>query len=112
MPQFPAKARLFSTDQYSITLPQGHKFPVSKYGLLRSALQDEGKFQLEMSPFADLPTLALAHDPAYVHDFVDGRLAHSAMRRIGLPWSELLVKRALASVGGTVSASLDAISTG
>ena len=34
------------------------------------------------------------------------------MRRIGLPWSEVLVNRAFASVGGTVSASLAAMAHG
>jgi len=112
MSYLPAQARLFSTDQYPITLPDGHKFPVRKYGLLRSVLQDERKFVLETPPFAEIATLELAHDAAYVRDFVQGRLAPSAMRRIGLPWSELLVKRALASVGGTLSAAFDALSFG
>jgi acetoin utilization deacetylase AcuC-like enzyme len=111
MPQFPAQ-RLFSTDPYPITLPEGHKFPVRKYGLLRSAIETQGQFRLETAPFADVATLELAHDAAYVRDFVQGQLPPSAMRRIGLPWSELLVKRALASVGGTLSAALDALSFG
>lgn len=112
MPSPADKARLFYTDQYLITLPEGHKFPVQKYGLLRSLLQQEGKFHLEIAPLAEPETLELAHDPAYVRAFIQGRLAPSVMRRIGLPWSEVLVKRALASVGGTLSAALDALSSG
>jgi acetoin utilization deacetylase AcuC-like enzyme len=34
------------------------------------------------------------------------------MRRIGFPWSEALVRRTLASVGGTLAATRDALSTG
>jgi acetoin utilization deacetylase AcuC-like enzyme len=34
------------------------------------------------------------------------------MRRIGLPWSEVLVKRAMASVGGTLAAAQDALENG
>jgi acetoin utilization deacetylase AcuC-like enzyme len=112
MPNPVDKARVFHTDQYPITLPEGHKFPVQKYGLLRSLLQQEGKFHFEIAPLAELETLELAHDPAYVRAFIQGRLAPSVMRRIGLPWSEVLVKRALASVGGTLSAALDALSSG
>lgn len=107
-----SKARLFSADQYIITLPQGHKFPVLKYGLLRSLLQEEGLFHFESAPLAELTTLDLAHDPTYVRAFVEGRLAPAVMRRIGLPWSEVLVQRALASVGGTISAALDALAYG
>ena len=44
---------LFSTDQYRITLPDGHKFPAEKYGMLRSLVEKEGVFQLEPAPLAD-----------------------------------------------------------
>jgi acetoin utilization deacetylase AcuC-like enzyme len=107
-----SRPRIFSTDQYKITLPEGHKFPTLKYGMLRQAVEKEGLFQLEQSPLADPETVSLAHDPAYVADFTAGTLPPAAMRRIGLPWSEGFVNRAFASVGGTVSASLDALEHG
>jgi len=106
------RPRLFSTDQYAITLPEGHKFPVLKYGMLRHIVEKEGLFQLEQSSLADGETVALAHDPAYVTGFTAGKLSAAAMRRIGLPWSQVLVNRAFASVGGTVSASLEALQHG
>jgi acetoin utilization deacetylase AcuC-like enzyme len=56
--------------------------------------------------------VALAHDPDYVQRFTSGMLTPSAVRRIGLPWSEVLVQRAFASVGGTISASLEALEYG
>jgi acetoin utilization deacetylase AcuC-like enzyme len=103
---------IFSTDQYQITLPEGHKFPVLKYGLLRQIVEKEGLFQIERSSLADAETVALAHDPAYVAGFTAGTLPVQSMRRIGLPWSQVLVNRAFASVGGTVSASLQALERG
>ncbi|HEY1527530.1 MAG TPA: histone deacetylase [Candidatus Angelobacter sp.] len=103
---------IFSTDQYQITLPEGHKFPVLKYGLLRQIIEKEGLFQMERSSLADAETVALAHDPAYVAGFTAGTLPVQSMRRIGLPWSQALVNRAFASVGGTVSASLQALEHG
>jgi acetoin utilization deacetylase AcuC-like enzyme len=106
------RPRLFSTDQYAITLPEGHKFPVLKYGMLRHIVEKEGLFQLEQSSLADGETVALAHDPAYLTGFTAGTLSAAAMRRIGLPWSQVLVNRAFASVGGTVSASLEALQHG
>jgi acetoin utilization deacetylase AcuC-like enzyme len=104
--------RLFSTDQYQITLPDGHKFPAKKYGMLRKLVEQEGLFQLEAAPLADMKTVALAHDPEYVAQFAAGTLEPAAMRRIGLPWSDVLVKRAFASVGGTLSAALQSMEIG
>ena len=104
--------RLFCPDHHAIALPEGHKFPVGKYGILRELLEHEGRFRLEPAPLADVETLELAHDPAYVQGFLQGDLPPSTMRRIGLPWSEALVKRAFASVGGTISAAADALETG
>ena len=112
MPKSAFRPRLFSTDQYSITLPEGHKFPVNKYGMLRGLVEKEGLFQLEQSPLADSETVSLAHDPDYVVQFTTGTLSTAAMRRIGLPWSETFVQRAYASVGGTISASLQAMEHG
>src|SRR6185503_10954569 len=53
-----------------------------------------------------------AHDPAYVESFLNGTLDPLVMRRIGFPWSLELTRRTLASVGGTVAASDDALRTG
>ncbi len=105
-------SRLFYTDQYVITLPDGHKFPVRKYGLVRQILQADGRFQFERAPLADPDTIELAHDPAYVRSFMAGDLTPAAMRRIGLPWSNVLVNRSRASLGATVSAANDAIVSG
>jgi len=112
MSKFAFRPLIFSTDKYRITLPEGHKFPVQKYGLLRALLENEGRFQLEAAPLADSATVSLAHDPAYVTRFTQGLLPQAAMRRIGFPWSEVLVQRAFASVGGTVSAALHAMKNG
>jgi acetoin utilization deacetylase AcuC-like enzyme len=106
------RPRIFSTDQYQITLPEGHKFPVSKYGILRDLIEKEGLFQLAQAAPADADIVALAHEPAYVAGFMEGSLPPSAIRRIGLPWSQVLVQRAFASVGGTISASLQALEHG
>lgn len=112
MPKSPYHPRIFSTDQYSITLPEGHKFPVLKYSLLRAAVEKEGLFQIDQADFAAPETVSLAHDSDYVKNFTAGTLAPAAIRRIGLPWSQVLVQRAFASVGGTISASFDAMQHG
>lgn len=93
-------------------MPEGHKFPVEKYGILRGLIEKEGLFLLETSPLADSQTVNLAHDADYVTQFAEGRLPAAAMRRIGLPWSDVFVKRAFASVGGTVCAARLAMKIG
>jgi acetoin utilization deacetylase AcuC-like enzyme len=104
--------RIFFTHQYAITLPEGHKFPALKYGLLHERLRADGNFLFEEAPVPTPEVIELAHEPDYVRSFIAGALPPSTMRRIGLPWSDLLVKRALASVGGTICAAQDALALG
>jgi acetoin utilization deacetylase AcuC-like enzyme len=104
--------RLFYTDSYILPLPSGHKFPIEKYRLLREILEREGGFEFELAALAQRETVELIHDRAYVEAFLNGTLSDAAMRRIGFPWSQALVKRTLASVGGTLSATSDALDNG
>lgn len=104
--------RLWYCDNHEFPLPPGHKFPVTKYRLLREALAKDGRFEFAEAPFASPDEIGLVHDPAYVQGFLDGTVDPRIMRRIGFPWSTQLVKRTLASVGGTISAAQDALATG
>jgi acetoin utilization deacetylase AcuC-like enzyme len=104
--------RLFYCDHHPIPLPPGHKFPVEKYALLRALLAADGHYLLEPAPFADPAAIERVHDPQYVRAFLSGTLDPRTMRHIGFPWSAQLVRRTLASVGGTLAASADALATG
>jgi acetoin utilization deacetylase AcuC-like enzyme len=106
------KPRLFYCDHHTIPLPAGHRFPAEKYGMLRAMLEAEGAFRFEPAPFAERADLERAHDPEYVAAILDGSVDPRVMRRIGFPWSEGLVRRTLASVGGTLAATADALETG
>ncbi len=103
---------LYYTDHHHFPLPDGHRFPVAKYRLIRELLQPAGLFDLRPAPLADPSQVELAHDADYVRQFVDGTLPREVMRRIGFPWSEGLVRRTLASVGATLAASAQALRTG
>jgi acetoin utilization deacetylase AcuC-like enzyme len=105
-------ARLWYCDQHDIPLSVGHKFPARKYALLREALAADTRFTFEPSPFAAVEKIALVHDPDYIHAFLNGTLEPRIIRRIGLPWSEGLVRRTLASAGGTLRATEDAVAHG
>jgi acetoin utilization deacetylase AcuC-like enzyme len=106
------KLRLHSCDHHNIPLPPGHKFPLAKYRMLRERLEKDPRFIIEPAPQADLETIGLAHDPAYVNAFVSGQLNPNTIRRIGFPWSKELVSRTLCSVGATLAATRAAMKDG
>ena len=105
-------ARLFYCDQHTIPLPPGHRFPLAKYRLIRELLEADRRFEFVPAPFADPALIRLAHDETYVRDFLEGSISAASMRRIGFPWSEGLVRRTLASVGGTLGAASVALREG
>lgn len=83
-----------------------------KYRMIRERLAGDKRFLLEQAPLADPAVIQLAHDPRYVSRFLDGSLDPQVMRRIGFPWSQGLVTRTLASVGGTLQAAQEALAAG
>ncbi len=106
------RRRLYYCDHYPIPLPAGHKFPIEKYALLRGMLEADGVYDLLPAPFAGQAALELAHDAEYVRAILEGSVDARVMRRIGFPWSEQLVRRTLASVGGTLAAAREAMAAG
>lgn len=83
-----------------------------KYRLLREALAPLGLYDFIAAPRADPAVIEAVHDPAYVRAVLDGSVDRAILRRIGFAWSEGLVNRTLASVGGTLAAASDAVATG
>lgn len=102
-------------DHYRVPLPEGHRFPMEKYAALRAYLVDEGILapaQLRASPPAPLEAVTRVHDAGYVDAFLSGRIDAGAMKRVGFPWSRDLVRRSLASAGGTLAATTSALDGG
>lgn len=90
---------------YVAPLPEGHRFPMPKFGrlyelLLRDCLATPQQFRIPNPP----PTewIELVHTPEYVQAYYQGTLDPKAQRRIGLPWSPALVKRTCTALGGTI----------
>lgn len=107
--------RFFYPDVEAMPVPSGHRFPARKYQMLRALINREAILPAESlhpSPPARHDDLLLAHDPAYVDAVIAGTLDSDALRRIGLPWSETLVRRSLATVGGAMAAATSALETG
>ena len=107
--------KIFYTDSFPIALPKGHRFPITKYALLRKRLTDSKLFKpqdLYISRAATAAEITRAHDPNYLHRVENGELTAKEIRRIGLPWSPELVERARRSAGATVEACLAALDDG
>ena len=95
---------VFTENIHSLMLPRGHKFPLGKYDRIHSALASAHGDKLMLGAPASLEDLLLVHDAAYVRAVRDGTLEPAAVRRLGFPWSDSLVTRAMRSVGGTLAA--------
>ncbi|MBB3102769.1 histone deacetylase [Azomonas macrocytogenes] len=101
MPSLP----LVFHDDYSPPLPEGHRFPMEKFRLLREHLVASGLttdatlLRPELCPHE---ILALAHDPAYIRRYCSGEMSREELRRLGLPWSPQLAQRTLRAVGGSL----------
>ena len=107
--------QIFSADQFRFPLPADHRFPESKYTLLRRLVEAAGlaaRGPLVEAGEANDELLALAHDPEYVRAAIDGSLPAAAWRRIGFPWSPEFAERSRRSVGGTVAACRAALADG
>jgi acetoin utilization deacetylase AcuC-like enzyme len=107
--------KFFYSDTYPLPLPEGHRFPVEKYTLLRQGLVSQGLLSEDMlhrSPLVKRDDLLRAHAPGYVDAFEQGALDDKAIRRIGLPWSEAQVTRTHATMGGAVAAARSALEHG
>jgi acetoin utilization deacetylase AcuC-like enzyme len=106
---------LWTHDRWRFELPPGHKFPISKYGLLRERVVADGiarpeeVHESEPAPWA---WLAAVHDADLLERIRTGTLSRREERGLGLPWSEVLVERGRRSVSGTVSAAHRALERG
>ena len=99
---------------YEAPLPDGHRFPMRKYGLLAAAIRAKGLVPdgfVTPEP-ATAAMLERAHDPAYVQAVLACAVPQPIEKEIGLPVTEALVRRSLASVGGTTAAARLALELG
>ena len=110
-----AVVRVFHSDHHVVPLPPGHRFPMGKYRLLREALLSSGVLRTEeLVPAEPVEVAALlrVHTQRWVDAVLEDRLTEAELRRLGFPWSPELVRRSLASVGGTCAAASRALADG
>ena len=106
--------RAYYTDHFVLPLPDGHRFPMAKYGRLRERLEaaDAISVDLQVPKVATVDELIRVHDATYVESVTAGVLDRKAIRRIGFPWSPQLVERSRRSVGATIAACRAALEDG
>jgi len=107
--------KAFYHDHFVLPLPEGHRFPMSKYSLLRDRLLADASLidvqLLESDPASD-DQLLRVHTPEYLERVKQGILSQKEIRRLGFPWSPQLLERSRRSVGGTIAACRAALQEG
>lgn len=107
--------QVFYTPHYYADIGDGHVFPIRKFELVRDKLLTEGTLDpgelIEPSP-ATIEDVLLVHTEDYVSRLCSGNLTPKELRRLGLPWSESLVRRSFYATGGTLAAARTALAEG
>lgn len=107
--------KVFRTDEFVLPLPEGHRFPVMKYALLRQRVEAAGIVrpdELIAAPAARDEEITRAHTPEYLRRVKNGELTEKELRRIGFPWSPQMVERSRRSSGATIAAARAALREG
>lgn len=100
---------------YVVPLPTGHRFPMDKFRRIRDVLLRDGiisPHQIHTPSVATEEEISSVHATPYIRAYLAGTIDTRAMRRIGLPWSQELVKRTCTALGGTLLSAELALSHG
>lgn len=107
--------KVYQSDRFDLPLPDGHRFPMDKYKKVKNGLISQSilkKDQILEAPMASPEDILRVHDEKYYHAIEFGTLDPREQRKIGFPWSEVMLKRSRASVGGFISAVESALENG
>ena len=107
--------RAYSSSAYTMTLPEGHRFPMYKYAGTREKIVQDGVLEPDAILDPPRPTweqVERVHSHDYLRKLRFGNLEPKELRLLGFPWSLNLVERALRAAGGTIAAADDALRAG
>ncbi|CAN5704659.1 histone deacetylase [soil metagenome] len=107
--------KIFYSDHFVLPLPEGHRFPMVKYSMLRervSGMENGLENELLVPQAVTDEEILRAHTSAYLDLVVNGTISAKEMRRIGFPWTELMVERSRRASGGTLDACRAALEDG
>lgn len=106
---------VFYSPFYYADIGEGHVFPIKKFELVRDQLLAEETLSVsqivEPEP-ANIKDILLVHTEDYVNRLRGGNLTAKEVRRLGLPWSESLVRRSFLATSGTINAARSALING
>jgi acetoin utilization deacetylase AcuC-like enzyme len=107
--------KLFYSPYYYAEIGEGHVFPIRKFELVKDVLLNEGTIKpheiIAPEP-AEIEDLHLVHTEDYISRLVGGNLTAKEVRKLGLPWSESLVRRSFHAISGTINAAKCALEDG
>jgi len=102
--------RAWTHADFPFPLPDGHRYPLPKYALLRDAVVGEGLFtHVETPAVISWEALLRVHEHDFLERMRTGALERRESRVLGLPWSPELVERARRGTRGTLRAARDAL---
>ncbi|MGB7342299.1 MAG: histone deacetylase [Phototrophicaceae bacterium] len=107
--------KAYYNDVFVLPLPDGHRFPMTKYRRLRERLISEQvlpEVSLIIPDAATDEDILRCHDSGYLSRVKNGTLDRKEIVRIGFPWSVELVERSRRSSGATICAARTALSEG
>jgi acetoin utilization deacetylase AcuC-like enzyme len=107
--------KVFYSDHFVLPLPEGHRFPMVKYSMLRervAATDICAPGELRVPRAVSDAEILRSHGRGYLRRVVAGTLTGNEVRRIGFPWSEKMVERSRRASGGTLGACLAALEDG
>lgn len=110
--KFPFK--FIYSDKYWMHNMKNHVFPVEKYRLIYEKLLMMGAGKEDFLPphFASVEDVLLVHTSKYIKKLRAGKLSHSEVMSLELPYSPELFEFALLYVGGTIVAAEQALKEG
>jgi acetoin utilization deacetylase AcuC-like enzyme len=100
---------------YFVPLPASHPFPMAKYPQLHRILLDEqllDPVDIVEPGEAAIDDLRLVHTAEYLAKLASGGLSVAEVRKIGVPWSSALWRRARLAAQGTIEAARAALDDG
>ena len=107
--------RIFYSPYYYADIGENHVFPIKKFELVRDRLLADGTLQLseiaEPQP-ANIEDVLLVHTEDYISRLRNGTLTTKEIRKLGLPWSESLVRRSFLATSGTINAAKYSLENG
>jgi acetoin utilization deacetylase AcuC-like enzyme len=104
--------RAFAHDVFTYPLPEGHRFPLGKYRLVREGAEALPHVDVNAAVAATWDEVGRVHTPRWIEKVREGGLDRREELGLGLPWSPELVERSLRATGATIQAARAALEDG